>query len=74
MHLMRLVSIKLATVNAIINTEKSPVGFNRHGTLHGEIDFYSDGHALSALMLIVAWVRELSWWATYDPSFFLVQS
>jgi hypothetical protein len=68
LHMMRLVHIQLATANALIKTNEDPLGFNRHGTLHGDIQFYSDAHALSALLLVVAWVRELSWWATNSPS------
>lgn len=67
---MRHYTIELATANALIPTRKNPEGFNRHGTQHGDPAFYGEAEMLSGLLLLVAWVRELSWWAEHDPRAF----
>jgi len=66
---LRLLTIESATSSALVNTEDHVEGFNRHGTLHGDRAFYGAGEMLSGLLLLVAWVRELSWWAEHDPAF-----
>lgn len=66
----RPVHIEMATVNAITNTYSDPEGFNRHGSLHGDPAFYGEAEMLAGVLLVSAWVRELSWWAENDPSFF----
>jgi hypothetical protein len=57
-------TLELATANAITRTNERPEGFNRHGTLHGDLAWYGEGEMLSGLLLVVGWDRELSWWAS----------
>jgi hypothetical protein len=66
---LRIVAVELATSNALGITKEHSQGFNRHGTLHGLSAFFGHGEMLSALLLLVNWVRELSWWAEHDPTF-----
>jgi hypothetical protein len=44
----------------------------RHGALHGIPSFYSPANAIAALLLLGAWIRELSWYAEHEPSTFVV--
>lgn len=67
--ILRLVTIELATSRALVDTEDHVEGFNRHGTLHGKRAFYGAGEMISGLLLVVTWIRELSWWAEHEPSF-----
>jgi hypothetical protein len=69
-QILRVVAIELATSQTLLNTDEHVAGFNRHGTLHGKRSFYGPGEMLAALLLVVAWVRELSWWAEKRPSVF----
>jgi hypothetical protein len=64
---LRLVAIESATARALVKTQDHTAGFNRHGTSHGQITFYGPGEMLSALLLLVAWIRELSWIAQHEP-------
>jgi hypothetical protein len=57
-------TLDLATANAITPTWERPEGFNRHATLHGDLAWYGEAEMLSALLLVVGWDRELSWWAS----------
>jgi hypothetical protein len=64
---LRLLTIRAATSRALIKTIHHVDGFNRHGTLHGIVSFYGEAEMLGGLLLLVAWVRELSWWAKDPP-------
>lgn len=70
LRLMRLTHLELATANALTDTERQPEGFNRHGTVHGDPRFYSPADLVAGLLLLGAWIRELSWWAEHHPSAF----
>jgi hypothetical protein len=65
------VTIEVATSRALTDTDKHVAGFNRHGTLHGKLSFYGPGEMIAGLLLVVAWVRELSSLAEHDPSVLL---
>ena len=67
---VRYLTLQRATANAITPTRESPEGFNRHGTLHGNLSAYSEATMLSAVLLLAGWVRELSWWAENHPEVF----
>ncbi len=67
MRLLRLAVIELATAKALRNTDKHDVGFNRHGTLHGYPHFFSGVNCIASLLLLGAWLRELSWWQEHHP-------
>jgi hypothetical protein len=67
---VRYLTLRRATANAIIPTQQSPEGFNRHGTLHGTLSAYNEATMLSAVLLLAGWVRELSWWAENHPEVF----
>ncbi len=73
LDVMRLVAIQAATGQALVHTSKHEEGFNRHGTLHGYRAFYGEAEMLAGLLLLVAWIRELSWWAEHDPSVLIEQ-
>jgi hypothetical protein len=64
---LRLVCIQLTTANALVDTEHSPDGFNRHGTQHGDFDFLGEADMLAGALLTAAWIRELSWIAEHQP-------
>ncbi len=66
-RLLRITVIELATARALSNTDQHEIGFNRHGTLHGEPEFFSPADCLSGLLLLGAWVRELAWWQSRHP-------
>jgi hypothetical protein len=34
------------------------------------LPFYGEPEMLAGLLLLVVWVRELSWWTEHDPKFF----
>jgi hypothetical protein len=65
---MRVVGLRLATANALVDVTRHPVGFNRHGTQHGTIEYFSEPEMLAGVMLLCAWARELSWWAEREGS------
>jgi hypothetical protein len=67
---VRYLTLRRATANAITPTRESPEGFNRHGTLHGNLSAYNEATMLSAVLLLAGWVRELSWWAENHPEVF----
>jgi hypothetical protein len=67
---VRYLAIERATANPLAPTWEEPEGFNRHGTLHGKPEYYGEAETLAGLLLLVAWVRELSWWAENDPGVF----
>jgi hypothetical protein len=67
---VRYLAIERATANPLAPTWEEPEGFNRHGTLHGKPEYYGKAEMLAGLLLLVAWVRELSWWAENDPDIF----
>jgi hypothetical protein len=66
----RYIAIERATANALISTNCPRAGFNRHGTLHGAPQYYGAVEMLGGLLLVVSWVRELSWWAENNPELF----
>lgn len=58
---LRSVLIELATANSLRNTKEEPRGFNRHGTVHGIPEYFSEANMLGGVLLLTAWTRELSW-------------
>ena len=69
-HELRVVSLQIATSNALIDTDRGPDGFNRHGTLHGAPEHFSEPAMLASVMLLVGWIRELADLAEHHPEVF----
>lgn len=67
---LRIVCLQLATVNSLTDTDEHPVGFNRHGTLHGNPAYFSEASMLAAALLVAGWIRELSWLAEHRSELF----
>lgn len=70
LRLLKLSLIELCTAKALLNTKKAVPGFNRHGTQHGDPAFFSPANTLCGLLLLVAWLRELKWFAEHHPEVF----
>lgn len=62
--------IQLCTAKALINTTEGTAGYNRHGTQHGVRRHFSAGSASEGLLLLVAWVKEISWLHERYPGVF----
>jgi len=67
LRLLRMTMIELATARALTDTDAHESGFNRHGTLHGKPAFFSQSDCVAGLLLLGAWVRELTWWQDHHP-------
>jgi hypothetical protein len=62
LRLMKISLLQLCTARALTDTDRvTEPGFYRHGTQHGERSFFTPANSLSALMLLIGWVRELKW-------------
>lgn len=68
---IRVVGLQLATANSLIDTDQHPDGFNRHGTQHGQPEWFSETSMLAAALLVAGWVRKLSWLAENRPEVFV---
>lgn len=69
-HELRFVALQIATSNTLIDIDREPAGFNRHGTQHGALVHFTEPAMLASLMLLVGWVRELSDLAEHHPEVF----
>jgi hypothetical protein len=67
LSLLRITTIELATARAPTTTADHEIGFNRHGTLHGKPAYFSTSDCLAALLLLSAWICELSSWQEHHP-------
>jgi hypothetical protein len=64
---LRVACLEMSTVNALTQTNRSPEGFNRHGTQHGMPAYLTEPAMLGAALLVAGWLRELSWLAEHRP-------
>lgn len=62
--------IQLCTAKALKSTTEGTAGYNRHGTQHGVRCYFSAGSASEGLLLLVAWVKEISWLHERYPQMF----
>jgi hypothetical protein len=67
---LRYYALDRATARVIAHTNEGLDGFNRHGTLHGMAAYFGEAEMLTGLLLLVAWTRELAWWAEHEPDAF----
>jgi hypothetical protein len=66
-HELRIVALQIATSNTLVDIDREPVGFNRHGTQHGAPAHFTKPAMLASVMLLVGWIRELSDLAEHIP-------
>jgi hypothetical protein len=67
MTALKAALLEVCTSKALTNTDKAqPDAFNRQGTQHGDRKFFSQSSALGGVLLLVGWVRELTWLAEND--------
>lgn len=60
--MIRAALLEVCTASALIDfSSAETTRFNRHATAHGERRFFSQPNALSAILLLVGWLRELKW-------------
>jgi len=69
-HELRIVALQIATSNTLIDIDREPIGFNRHGTQHGAPVHFTEPAMLASVMLLVGWIRELSDLAEHHPEVF----
>jgi hypothetical protein len=67
---VRYYTLDRLTARALAGTKRRLKGFNRHGILHGKVAYFGEGEMLAGLLLLVAWARELAWWAENEPEAF----
>jgi len=71
LRLMKMSLLQLCTAKALTDTDRvEGAGFYRHATQHGDRSFFNPANSLSALLLLVGWVRELKWLNEAHPEFF----
>jgi hypothetical protein len=71
MEILKVALLEVSTARALQNYgDVQPAGFNRHGTQHGERQFFSKANALEGLLLLVGWLREFKWLAMNHPHVF----